>query len=236
MPGRRGRAPGAGAAGECIHRSACRSERRSIACRQCQIPRGSTRARRTEPQQPAQAHRLLQPAAHCQLPARCRCHAQPRPPRFPSSLTPTARPFLCAGAPEAATARIGQVSFAHLQNAHRPMDWRTAQRAHTAPPAPKGVQSLFPAPPRCHPSQPSAAQQPRAAAPPIRGVPMHHACCTPMCAAWGQQQSGFLGCSRVWALSVQGSEGQGLILGSGTGLARHPRARVLCPGEGIQQL
>ena len=203
MPGRRGGAPGAVAAGECIHRSACRSEPEPVAGGQRQISRGSTRARRTEPPQPAPAHRLLQPAAHCQPPARCRRHAQPRPPCFTPFLTPTARPFRCAGAPEAAAARIGQVNFALLQNAPKPMDWHTAQRAHAAPPAPKGAQSPLNAPHRHHPSQLSAAQRPRAAAPTTRGVHMHPAWSTLMSVVWWQQQGGSLGCSsRVWAVGV----------------------------------
>ena len=184
MPGRRGSAPVAGAAGECIHRSARRSEPEPITGRQCQIPRDSTRARRTQPLQPAPAHRLLQPAAHWQPPAHCRRPAQPHPPHLTPSPTPTARPLRCAGAPEAAAARTGQVNFAPLQNAHNHTDWHTARRAHTAPPAPKGAQSLPTAPPRCHPSQVSAAQQPHAAAPPMRGVLMQQAWYTPPCAVW----------------------------------------------------
>ena len=181
MPGRRGGASGAGAAGECIHRSACRSEHAPTAARLCQISRGSTRARRTEPQQPVPAHRLLQPVVHCQPPAHCHRLAQPRPPCCAPSMTSTAPSFPCTGAPRAAGARTVQVKFAHMQNPPQPMERPTAQRAHTASPCAKGAQSCSTAPPRSQPSQLSSAQQPLAAAPTVRGAPMHQAWSTPTC-------------------------------------------------------
>ena len=65
---------------------------------------------------------------------------------------------------------------------------------------------------------------------------MHQAWHNLMCALRQHQLGGSPGCAKMWVGSGQAPERQSLILGNGTGLARHARARVLRPGECIKQV